>query len=317
MQSCQPTDYALVLGEAIMDLIVREHEQPKGQAEEQAEEQAKEQAKAQAIPGGSPANVALGLARLDRPTLLHTCLGNDNYGQAITTHLEHSGVHLSSTSRTTLPTSTARATIGADHAASYDFDVHWEPQPLELTHPPALIHTGSIAAVTEPGAGLVHDIIATYQGESVICYDPNVRPQLMGTPAATRPKVETLVSLSDLVKCSDEDASWLYPDLSQDQLAQHWLNLGASLVVMTLGGKGSKAWTQNAQVSLPATHDIHVVDTVGAGDSFMAGLEDGLFKTQISDLDTATVEQLLVHATKIAGITVSRAGANPPYRAEL
>ena len=307
---------ALVIGEALVDVVIRPDESPTD------------------IPGGSPANVALGLARLGRDAELDCWIGTDARGQAVRKHLEADGVRLTPGSEGAARTSTAEATIGADGAASYVFDLSWEPPYPTRTEgagPPLLVHTGSIAAILAPGAATVEKVLTDFRATSTVCYDPNARPQLMGEPAGARAIVERLVALSDLVKCSDEDIAWLYGiDTSEDSALQSvlsdWLKLGPSVVV-TRGKHGALALTASGlRLEVPADPNVVVADTVGAGDSFMGGLEDGLWseglvgadrREALRTIDAATLERIVRHAAAIADITVSRAGANPPTRADL
>jgi fructokinase len=158
-----------------------------------------------------------------------------------------------------------------------------------------------------------------------ISYDPNVRPALLGEPARARPDIERLVTLSDVVKVSDEDLRWLYPDPSDEEVAQDWFALGPALVVVTRGGAGVYAVAANVELRREAV-PIDLVDTVGAGDSFTSGLLDGLHRADLvgaarrdalAAIDRATLESVVEEAALIAAITCSRPGADPPTRPEL
>jgi len=307
---------ALVIGEALVDVVIHPGQEPVD------------------IPGGSPANVALGLARLGRDAELHCWIGTDERGKAVRAHLEASGVRLAAGADGAERTSTAQATIGEDRAATYVFDLDWNPPRPNLAdgEAPLLVHTGSIAAILAPGAATVEQLLRETRATSTIAYDPNARPQLMGEPEDARRIVERLVALSDLVKCSDEDIAWLYGiDTSEDSALQSvlsdWLKLGPSVVVVTRGKHGALALTASGlRLEVPADPNVVVADTVGAGDSFMGGLEDGLWseglvgadrREALRAIDAATLERIVRHAAAIADITVSRAGANPPTRADL
>ena len=154
----------------------------------------------------------------------------------------------------------------------------------------------------------------------------------MGEPEDARTTVEALISLSDLVKCSNEDIGWFYgvddsDDAAVEEVLQSWLAMGAAIVVVTRGKRGALALTASGvRLEVPANPDVVVEDTVGAGDSFMGGLEDGLWsedlvgadrREALRAIDAETLERVVRHAAAIADITVSRAGANPPTRAEL
>ena len=190
------------------------------------------------------------------------------------------------------------------------------------------MHTGSIAAILAPGATTVEQVLRETRATSTIAYDPNARPQLMGDPEDAREVVERLVGLSDLVKCSDEDIAWLYGEGADlETVLRSWLEKGAAVVVVTRGKQGALALSASGvRLEVPADPNVVVADTVGAGDSFMGGLEDALWsedlvgadrREALRAVDTETLERIVRHAAAIADITVSRAGANPPTRDEL
>jgi fructokinase len=280
-----------------------------------------------AHPGGSPANVALGLGRLGVPVTLKTRLGRDSFGEMIRGHLEASGVRVDGGPGEGVSTSLAIATLAAG-IASYDFRIEWDvgnlsPLPVETR----CLHTGSLATALAPGKDSVVDLIQREheRGRVTISYDPNVRPALLGEPARARPDIERLVTLSDVVKVSDEDLRWLYPDRSDEEVAQDWLALGPALVVVTRGGAGVYAVAADVELRRDAV-PIDLVDTVGAGDSFTSGLLDGLHRADLvgaarrdalAGIDRATLESVVKEAALIAAITCSRPGADPPTRAEL
>jgi fructokinase len=279
-----------------------------------------------AHPGGSPANVALGLARLGAAVTLRTRLGRDAFGAMIRGHLEASGVRVDAGSDEGVSTSLAIATLAAG-IASYDFRIEWDPGPLApLPIETRCMHTGSLATVLRPGRAHVVDLMQREhaRGRVTVSYDPNVRPALMGEPARARPEIERLVALSDVVKVSDEDLRWLYPDEPDELVAQRWLRSGPALVVVTRGGAGVYAVTATLEVHRPAV-PIDLVDTVGAGDSFTSGLLDGLQRADLvgsarrealAAIDEATLVSVVDAAAMIAAITCSRPGADPPTRAE-
>lgn len=301
---------ALVIGEALIDVV----RLPDGTVGEH--------------PGGSPANVALGLGRLGRRVDLLTWFAEDEHGRLVRDHLEASGVSVLPGSETAERTSVATATVDAAGVASYDFDLSWHV-PERWAAPagaPLVVHTGSIAAVLEPGGPDVENILAAHRDSATITYDPNLRPSLMPEPAVTRPVVERIVALADVVKVSDEDLAWLEPDDEPLAVAHRWARSGPALVVVTRGGAGALAVTSDGDevhVDAPA---VTVADTVGAGDSFMGGLIDGLWSADLlggerrAALHAASadaVRAVLDRCVRIAAITVSRPGANPPSAEEL
>ncbi|WP_402464208.1 carbohydrate kinase family protein [Isoptericola aurantiacus] len=301
--------HVLAVGEALVDVVRR----PDGSVSEH--------------PGGSLANVALTLGRLGRDARLATWLGRDERGDAVRSWLAGSRVTVTPGSDGAARTSVAQATLDGTGAATYEFDLEWRvPAGAGATAETLAVHTGSIAAVLEPGAADVHALVEAARATSTITYDPNARPVLMGEPADARVPVESLVRLADVVKVSDEDLEWLASGTAPLDVARSWVHdLGAALVVVTFGGEGATAVTAAGEVHVPS-RPVTVVDTVGAGDSFMGALLDGLWtadllgaerREALRTIDHATVESLLTRCVAVAAVTVSRAGANPPWSDEL
>jgi fructokinase len=299
---------ALVVGEALVDIVERPGTPPL------------------AYPGGSPANVAIGLARLGREAQLLTWLGEDANGDLVRDHLEASRVRIASGSQRAARTSTARALIDADGSATYEFDLEIDYPEHQVAEDTVVVHVGSIGAVLEPGAAKIAALLGSARRRAVLTYDPNLRPSIMGGRDDVRPAVLALVAGSDVVKVSDEDLEWLEPGTAPQDVARTWAAAGPALVVVTLGAEGSFAVTaEGVEVAVPAPR-VDVADTVGAGDSFMGGLIDGLWTNglvgsgkhdAIAALSVDDLTQLLEQAARIAAITVSRPGANPPTRQEL
>ncbi|QGQ20090.1 carbohydrate kinase [Cellulomonas sp. JZ18] len=301
---------ALVVGEALVDVV----ERPDGSREE--------------IAGGSPANVAVGLARLGRRADLLTWLAPDAHGALVRRHLEGSGVRVLAGDRSPVRTPVATARLDAQGAATYEFDLEWDLPDAwdEDADAPLVVHTGSIGAVLRPGGPRVAELLDGRRATSTVTYDPNLRPALMGSAEDVRPVVERLVRTADVVKVSDEDLAWLLPGVAPAEIAEEWSRSGPALVVVTHGGEGAFACTDaGARLQVAAPH-VRVADTVGAGDSFMAGLVDGLWsagllgadrRDALHEIDAATAEHVLARCVRIAALTVSRHGANPPTAAEL
>lgn len=300
-------DDVLVVGEALVDIV----ERPDGARAEH--------------PGGSPANVALGLARLGRRTSLLTRIGRDGRGDAVRKLLEGSGVQVHPASFVDAPTSTATARLDAHGAARYDFDLDWRLPRDPILQPARALHTGSIAAFLPPGGDAVLELVQSVRGSRTVSYDPNARPVLMGEPRAARRRVESLVAAADVVKVSDEDLEWLAPGEDPERVARSWIDLGPAVVVVTYGAGGTLGVTREVLARVRAPQ-IEVVDTVGAGDAFMSGLLDhlagaGLLGPEHGDalrtMDEAAVRAMLAHAARVAAVTCTRAGADPPTREEL
>lgn len=296
----------LVIGEALVDEV----RQPGGEVAWH--------------PGGSPANVAVGLARLERATDLWCSLGDDEHGRLIRGHVELSGAKLVPTTPAAR-TSVATATLDSRGVASYAFDLEWALAPVELCPEYRIVHTGSVAAVLDPGAQTVEAALRRLRSDALITYDPNARPALMGAPEAAARRIEGIVTLADVVKASSEDIEWLYPGAGVDEIARRWLSLGPSIVIVTLGDQGCFAATTGCQVHVDPI-SVTVADTVGAGDSFMAALIDGMWahgfygapsRQNLAQIPQEVLIEILDRCAVAAAITVSRAGANPPSRIDL
>jgi fructokinase len=264
--------------------------------------------------GGSPANVALGLGRLGARVALLTHLGRDARGDAVAAHLEQSGVVILPQSFSADRTSTAVAKLRTDGSAEYEFDIDWRIARGAVPHV-RIVHTGSIAAFLEPGASSVRELLAA-DGADEVTFDANIRPALLGTADAARRTFEETAALSSVVKLSDEDAAWLYPDSTVEEVLHRVLALGARLAVATLGSQGSLLLTDSASARVPSA-PTEVVDTIGAGDTYMASLIDSLLITSSAELTTPLLAQFGARAARAAAITVSRAGADLPWRDQL
>lgn len=298
MDGSTPAGRFVVVGESLVDIVL-----PVGGEPAEA-------------PGGSPMNVAVGLARLGVPTTLVTELGEDPHGTLVADHVRASGVELTPGSlRRDHPTSTATAHLGADGAATYDFELTWSLTPSRLPDATTGLHVGSLGAVLAPGREAVIDLLEQARGAGLfVSYDPNVRPAFL----PTWDDVAEVARYADVVKMSDEDHELLRPgtpvaDVARDLLAGDRTHL----VVVTRGPLGSMAFTQGGQVEVAAP-PTDLVDTVGAGDSFMAALVAVLLEWDTPrDLSTEQLRALVEAAGLAAAITCSRRGANPPTRREL
>ena len=311
-------DEVFVAGEALIDLVA----QPDGHY--------------RAIPGGSPANVAVGLARLGTSTHLLARLGTGAFGVLVRAHLDDNGVHLDHAVAAAEPTTLAVVSLDASGRAGYDFyadgtaDWGWTgdelPESLPLTA--GALVTGSIAVGREPGASALLALLRRehQRGDITIVLDPNVRPALVGPREAFLPRWDDLLTVADVVKASDEDLEWLAPGVSAADVAADWASRGPALVVVTRGENGAFGRTRaglTVQVETPPTQ---VVDTVGAGDAFTSGLVDSLRRSgllggesrdELGGLPDAVLRGVLASAALVAAITCNRPGANPPTAAEL
>jgi fructokinase len=296
---------ALVIGEALIDRVEKQ-----GAVEHV---------------GGSPLNVAVGLARLGRGVDFLTHIADDEPGRRIVAYLKSSGVQLVPGSITAERTPTAVATIADDGSATYAFDLQWQLSGTPEVTPPLLVHTGSIAAVREPGCLAVAALLEAYRVSATLTFDPNVRPSLIADRAAAQARIAHLVERSDIVKVSDEDLRWINPDHEPQRTARGWLASGPAIVVVTMGSRGAVAFCSAGDARV-AADPVRVIDTVGAGDAFMVGLLDALWALDLvgaerrSALRRIRLDALaaaLEAAGQASAVPVSRAGAELPDRAAL
>jgi fructokinase len=178
------------------------------------------------------------------------------------------------------------------------------------------LHIGTLATVVEPGASVLFDWAIKCAEFAPIVFDPNVRPSFLGDREKYCQAVEKWVAISSVVKLSDEDIAWLFPNETMDEVAHRWLARETSLVVITRAAKGIIGYTQGASEEVEGVR-VDVVDTVGAGDTVGAILVEGIVKHSVAGLVVHTLNSVLHRAAVAAGITVSRAGAQPPRLHEL
>jgi fructokinase len=283
-------------------------------------------------PGGGPFNTAVALGRLGVPVAFLGSVSRDALGRLLADRLAGAGVALRHTIRSTEPTPLAVVALssGAGHENEFSFymtgtaapNVTVDDLPGDLDGVDAL-HIGTLGLVLEPLATTIELLVAREAAQRVIALDPNVRPSLVHDRAAFTIRIDRLAAASDLVKVSDADALWLAPRAGVPDLVAQWQAAGAGIVLVTRGGSGSVAWAPSgALVEVPAV-PADVVDTVGAGDSFNAGLlawlhrEGRLTKQGVRSLSESDLRAALAHAATVAAITCSRAGADPPWHHEL
>lgn len=289
----------LVVGESLVDVVTR----AVGEESRRA--------------GGSPFNVAIGVARLGIATRLATQMGVDADGELLRQALIDSSVDLLTLAPQPARTATAKATIAADGSASYEFDVSWDP--AELPDPTGFeaVHVGSIGATLSPGADRVTALVADAAAAGIpVTFDPNVRLGSQDDVAELRRRYDAIALRATVIKMSDEDAAALFPGHQLDDLVTQLAALGP-LVAVTRGGEGAMIGSGGNLVEVAAA-EIGVVDTIGAGDSFMAALIAGLSALSWPHkLSSDQLESLGALASGAAAITCMRPGADPPQRSEL
>jgi fructokinase len=296
----------VVAGEALIDVVV-DHD---GDSSES--------------PGGSPLNVAVGLSRLEVPATLISQVGHDERGGLIVQHVRASGAEIVAVPTATGRTSVATAHLDAAGVASYDFDLDWSLPRQELV-PCHALHVGSLGTLLEPGRDSVRDLVEqACARDGFVSYDANLRETFIDDRAATVRAVHELAARCSLVKLSDEDADLLHPGADPDDVARELLRGERThIVLLTRGAAGATSFTEQGQSSA-RPRQTEVVDTVGAGDAFMAAT-----LAQLWDLEAFRhpgaglpvgedeVARLLRGAIEVAAITCERRGANPPRRQEL
>ncbi|MCH7232007.1 carbohydrate kinase [Glycomyces sp. L485] len=229
--------------------------------------------------GGGPANTAVALARRGVPTALVGSVGGDHFGRQVWRRHISAGVRRDFLLRTDLPSTLALAVVDEDGTASYDFwtsgtaDFTWNGRSLPSVDPSwvDLVHFGSLAAFVEPSARVVEHWVNRARRSVPVSFDPNIRLPAMGDADQVRRRTDRLAGLSNLVRVSERDLAQIYPDTDVDKVAYGWIELGAELVVVTLGDAGSVAFHRKHVTEVPAV-PVELVDAIGAGDAFTSGL---------------------------------------------
>lgn len=285
-----------------------------------------------AHPGGSPFNVAVGLARLGVPTSLMARLGDSPFGTLLRDHAAREGVDVSAAPHAAEATTLAVVALDDQARASYTFYLEgtadWLWTDDELGAMPAattVVHFASIASWTPPGDARIVARIQRVraEGAALVSYDPNIRPLLLGDHDRACAAVERNIALAHVVKASADDIEWLYPGASAAEVGERWLALGPSLVVVTDGPDGATGFTPAAGPVVRPGRRVKVADTVGAGDSFSSGLLAALIgrgaasPEGLAACSTAGIEEAIDYAVTASSLTCQRVGADPPTAAEV
>ena len=276
------------------------------------------------VVGGGPANTARALARLGYDVDFIDGISTDAYGVSARKELARDGVGLLLALTSDKPTCTATVSLDSSGSASYeflidgtatfDFNKSWLPDPERLK--PSVLHIGTLVTIVEPASTILYDWAVNTAEFAPIVFDPNVRSSVVGDRDKYRAAVENWASISSVIKLSDDDILWLYPNQSMDEVAKSWIAGGASLVVVTRGAHGIIGYTEHGFEEVESAK-VTVEDTVGAGDTVGAILVEGIIKHSVNGLQGVVLNAVLHRAAIAAGITVSRAGAQPPRLHEL
>jgi fructokinase len=314
-QACQDAVMILVAGEALVDLVI----DPDGRVE--------------AALGGGPFNLARAVARLGGEVELVATLSDDRFGALLRERLDHDGVGARWAPRTALPTTLAAAELDVGGHARYRFYVASTSAPclvpddvavVDVT--PDVVVTGGLGLVLRPMADTIARMVVDLPRSTMVCVDLNVRPLVIDDPADYVDRVRAVLGRADLVKVSDDDLEHLAVDLGLDlgvERAIGLLGMGASAVVVTRGADATEVHTRSGsrRVPVPAPPGP-VVDTIGAGDTFTAALLVALLaEGEVPDLRTEDaldrIAAAVAAAHQVAGVVVTRRGADPPRRADL
>jgi fructokinase len=277
------------------------------------------------FPGGSPYNVAIAAARLGARVGFAGQISTDLFGISLLEYLEDNAVNTDFVTRAETP-STLGFVDERPNSVRWTFnnlgtaDTQYNPQPRPiLPLETRFIAFGSISLLQEPSASSITEIITDHQNRATIVFDPNCRPSLLQNPKAYRIKLKTWLGLTQILKLSSDDLIWLKPNLSLQAAAEQFLRQGCEVVIVTQGAQGATLFSQKFLTGIwVAAPVVDVIDTVGAGDTFTAGLMVALLaRPNYTDFDHATWLEVLSFATKAAVLNCTRAGANPPTLAEL
>ena len=278
--------------------------------------------------GGAIFNTAIALGRLGVPAGFFTGLADDMLGDILRNELQASNVDFSYCSISSRPCTIALVKLVDGHATYAFYDENTAGRMITEADLPKLgedceaLHFGAISLISEPCGSTYEALMAREQAKRVISLDPNIRPGFIKDKEAHMARIKRMGAMSDILKFSDEDLAWFDMEGNTDELAAYWLKAGAKLLVVTLGAEGAVAYTKNSKVTVKSER-VEVVDTVGAGDTFDAGIlaslkkQNLLTKDKVASLSDEAIREALTVGAKAAAVTVSRAGANPPRAEEI
>ncbi|TPM37543.1 carbohydrate kinase [Mesorhizobium sp. B2-3-4] len=278
--------------------------------------------------GGAVFNSAIALGRLGAPAGFFSGLSSDLFGGQFRDALGASKV--SSTYAHTSPRPTTLAFVRLNNGqATYTFyDENTAGRLLTVEDLPQLggeieaMLFGAISLISEPAGSAYEEFMRREHQSRVMMLDPNIRPNFIPDKAKHLRRIRAMMAMADIVKLSDEDLDWFGEAGSHEDVVRNWLDRGPKLIVVTHGSEGAVGYSKQHRVTV-MPEKVKVVDTVGAGDTFNAGIlaslhEQGLLtKTAISSLSEDAIHKALALGAKAAAVTVSRAGANPPWRHEI
>ena len=301
------------LGEALIDFISRKDLNFEG------------------FPGGSPMNTSVAISRLGVPCQFLGRISNDMFGCQLINHLKNNSVGTNLVLRTNDPTTLSFVQKQGDGQAQYGFFANGtadrnlpkeELSKINLPPEAKIIHFGSISLSMEPCGSTITEFLLNTSKNIMLSFDPNIRPSLVPNRDKYMERFKRLCKISSILKLSDEDLLWLFPELNTNEAISILLKLGVSLIALTTGKTGALLINKNYRVLSPL-FDLPVADTIGAGDTFHGAMLSYLYEQNWLDrntLDNLSGEQLNTignNANKAAGINCSKSGANPPTNKEM
>jgi len=310
------TDYVAIVGENVADVLMEPTRPGDGSAH------------LRVFPGGGPANTAVALSRLGTPTKFISRLTKGALGELFVERLRNSGVDLSLSVMVDEPATMALASVARNGNSQYEFYAYgtadWQLQRNELGRlvldGAACVHAGSLGLIMQPGGPVVEEFLAKAREHATISIDPNVRTSIVNAETYLK-RIWRWVELADVFRLSEDDLTELFPDSQLDRLFDSWHEAGTSLIVLTRGGRSTVASFQGKRLEVP-TPSVPVVDTIGAGDVFTAGMLHWIFQTRhgggrLGDLDEDQVFKAVSFGSHVAALSCSLAGANSPIIEQL
>ena len=280
--------------------------------------------------GGAIYNTSIALGRLGCETALLSGISTDLFGEQLMADMKASGVDSRFVIRSERPSTLAFVQIKQGHAQYSFFDENSAGRmlkPDDLPNSVAIVsalYFGGISIACEPGADTFLKFAESYSQNLTMMLDPNIRPSFIQDEDRFRSRLYKMIRLADIVKVSDEDLNWLIKGAhSLEEKAQQLKSYGPKIVILTRGSAGATAWLSGSRSVSVDSIKTDVVDTVGAGDTFnagvMASLSDAgwLTKMQIKNITSDAIEAAMRFGARVAAATVSRAGANPPWRSDF
>ena len=314
----------ICIGESLIDFVPRETPEPGGPATGGPRLPGYSP-----VAGGCPYNCSIAAARLGAEVFFAGTVSRDFFGDHIVERLQGNRVGLDYVSRVDGPTTLAFVKKEPDGSARYAFyTAGAADRALDREHlrtplsEGAILQMGSISIIPDPEGTTILELAEAERGRRVIAFDPNVRETLADDPDDYRRRIARALGASTILKTSDEDLAWIFPEDYVDAAVSRVLGLGVRLVVVTRGAAGSEAITESVRVRVPA-EQVEVSDTIGAGDSFLAALlvwmdEHGVIDAPaVEALGERELTEALEFASTVAAVTCTRVGADPPYRDDL